>query len=176
MFGSLEEFDPTTDDISTCLEKLQLYFAANKVEDDRKVPILLTVIGAKAYSTLRSLLAPDSPADKSFNDLLITLKGHFDPKSLIIGEQFRFYQRSQKLDENIVDLRRLSINCEFRAFLDQALQDRFVCGVRSRAIQKRLLAEADLTIKTAQEIAQGMESADNNNNNNYYYYFFTVQG
>ena len=32
--------------------------------------------------------------------------------------------------------------------------------MRSGAIQKRLLAEADLTIKRAQEIAQGMESAD----------------
>ena len=125
VFGSVGEFDPTTDDISTYLERMQLYFAVNKVEDDRKVPVLLTVIGAKAYSTLRSLLAPDSPADKSFNDLLITLKGHFDPKPFIIGERFHFYQRSQKLDENIAefiaDLRRLSINCEFGAFLDQAL-------------------------------------------------------
>ena len=134
VFGSLEEFDPTTDDISTYLERLQLYFAANKVEDDCKVPVLLTVIGAKAYSTLHSLLAPDSPADKSFNDILTTLKGHFDPKplSLIIGERFRFYQRSQMADENIAefiaDLRRRSINCEFGAFLDQALRDRFVCG------------------------------------------------
>ena len=47
VFGSLGEFDPTTDDISAYLERLQLYFAANKVEDDRKVPVLLTVIGAK---------------------------------------------------------------------------------------------------------------------------------
>jgi hypothetical protein len=59
----------------------------------------------------------------------------------------------------VADLRRLSIKCEFGEFLDQA---RFVCGVRSEAIQKKLLVEADLSIKRAQEIAQGMELADKN--------------
>lgn len=91
------------------------------------------------------------------------LRRHFDPQPLVIAERFRFYQRSQKVEESIADfvadLRRLSIKCEF---LDQALRDRFVCGVRSEAIQKKLLTEAELTIARAQEIAQGMESADKN--------------
>ena len=37
-----------------------------------------------------------------------------------------------------------------------------MCGVRNEALQKKLLTEADLTIKRAQEIAQSMESADLN--------------
>ena len=40
-----------------------------------------------------------------------------------------------------------------------------MCGVRSEALQKNLLTEADLTIKRAQEIAQSMESADGNSKN-----------
>ena len=43
--------------------------------------------------------------------------------------------------------------------MDQALCDRLVCGLRSEATQKRLLAEKDLTLATAQEIAVGMEAA-----------------
>ena len=35
-----------------------------------------------------------------------------------------------------------------------------MCGVRSEAIQKRLLAEAGLTSARAREIAEGMETAD----------------
>ena len=54
------------------------------------------------------------------------------------------------------------MRCEFGDLLDQALHDRFVHGVRSEALQKKLLTEADLTIKRAQEIAQGVKSADLN--------------
>ena len=31
------------------------------------------------------------------------------------------------------DLRKLSIRCEFGTFLDQAIKDRFVCGVHSES-------------------------------------------
>ena len=97
-------------------------------------------------------------------DGLILLK-HYDPQPLVIGERFRFYQRSQKSGESIADfvadLRRLSIKCEFGDFLDQALRDRFVC-VRNEALPRKLLTESDLTIKRAQELAQSMESADLN--------------
>ena len=68
VLGRLEESDPKSDNISTYLERLQLYFDANRVEDDRKVAVLLTVIGAKAYDTLRSLLAPTLPKDKGFRN------------------------------------------------------------------------------------------------------------
>lgn len=164
VLGSLGEFDPDKDNISSYLERVQLYFEANIVEDDRKVAVLLTLIGAKTYETLRSLLAPELPRDKPFDELLGILRKHFDPQPLLIAERFRFYQRSQKTDESIADyiadLRRLSIKCEFGEFLDQALRDRFVCGVRTESIQKKLLTEADLTMKRAQEIAQSIESAD----------------
>ena len=158
VLGSLGEFDYRTDSVSSYLERMQLYFEANAVADDRKVAVLLTVIGAKTYeTTLRSLLARELKA--------ILLK-HYDPQPLVIGERFRFYQRSQKSGESIADfvadLRRLSIKCEFGDFLDQALRDRFVCGVRNEALQRKLLTESDLTIKRAQELAQSMESADLN--------------
>ena len=39
------------------------------------------------------------------------------------------------------------------------MRDRFVCGVRSEAIQNKLLTEANLTMKRAQEVAQSIESA-----------------
>ena len=164
VLGTLYEFDPKADNISTYLERLQLYFEANGVKEESKVAVLLTIIGARAYDTLRNLLAPALPRDVSFDDLLGVLKQHYDPKPLVIAERFRFYRRSQTADETIsefvADLRRLSIKGEFKEFLDQALRDRFMCGVRSEAIQKRLITEADLTIKRAQEIAQGMEAAD----------------
>ena len=59
-------------------------------------------------------------------------------------------------------LRKLSSTCEFGTFLDQALRDRFVCGLLNDQAQKRLLTEAGLTAARALEIAQGIEAADRN--------------
>ena len=60
----------------------------------------------------------------------------------------------------IAELRRLTTTCEFGIFLDKALRDKFVSGLFKESIQQRLLAEADLTLKKALELAQGMEAAE----------------
>ena len=57
------------------------------------------------------------------------------------------------------ELQRLTFHCEFGAHLDEALRDRFVCGLASETIQKRLLTEQELTFGGAVDIAHGMESA-----------------
>lgn len=53
-------------------------------------------------------------------------------------------------DESVADyvaeLRWLTIHCKFSTFLDNALRDRFVCGLKSEAIQTKLLTEADLIL------------------------------
>lgn len=115
VLGNVGEFDSQTNSISSYVERVQLYFEANSVADDWKVAVLLTVIGQKTYDTLRSLLAPARPRDKTYDELVSVLQKHYDPKPLVIGERFRFYQRSQKAGESIADfiadLRRLNINC-----------------------------------------------------------------
>ena len=165
-FGHIQEFRPDDESISAYLERLQLFFEANSVVEAKQVPVLLSVLGAKNYALLRSLLASALPKDKSYAELVWTLKRHFEPKPLIIAERFYFHRRNQNMGESVADyvaeLRRLSIKCEFGDFLDEALRDRFVCGLRSETIQKRLLAEHDLTFVRAVEIAQGAEMADRN--------------
>ena len=84
----------------------------------------------------------------------------------MIAERFHFHKRNQALGESIADydaaLRRFATHCKFDNYLEDALRDRFVCGLRNEAIQKRLLAETDLTLSKAMELAQGMEAADRN--------------
>ena len=41
------------------------------------------------------------------------------------------------------------------------LRDRLVCGVSHQTIQKRLLAEKNLTLEKALDIALALEAADN---------------
>ena len=87
----------------TYLEGVQLYFEANAVDDGKKASVLLTVIGAKNYGIIRSLVAPSLPREKTFNKLVSALKVHFQPKPLLIAEIYRFYQRTQAIGESVQD-------------------------------------------------------------------------
>ena len=44
-------------------------------------------------------------------------------------------------------------------FLEESLRDRFVCGLRSESIRKRLFQEKTLTFAKAMELAQSYEAA-----------------
>lgn len=56
-------------------------------------------------------------------------------------------------------MKNLSRYCEFGRFLEEALRDKFVCGLNSERIKQRLLTEDGLTFERACEIAVGMELA-----------------
>ena len=57
-------------------------------------------------------------------------------------------------------LRWLSINCDFIAHLDDVLRNRFVCSLRSEAMQKRILSIKELKLQDV-DTAQAVEIADN---------------
>ena len=125
--------------------------------------VLLSVLGAKTYSLLRSLTAPDKPQDKSYEQLVTILKAHFEPKPLLIAERFHFYRRNQAIGESLAQfvagLRRLATHCEFGDQLNDALRDHFVCGLRSESIQKRLLSEQALTFTRALDQARAFKNS-----------------
>ena len=166
--GSIQEFDPDTEAITAYLERVQLFMMANAVKDDKKVAVLLSVIGSKAYGLLRNLLEPERPSEKDLDDLVTVLKQHFEPKPIVVAERFRFYRRMQAPGESfasyIAELKSLTRNCAFEGLLEEALRDQLVCGMRSLSIQKHLWREADLTFKQAMEIALSAEAADRHSN------------
>ena len=51
------------------------------------------------------------------------------------------------------------MHCQFGAYLEEALRDRFVCGLRSETVQKKLLVKDDLTFQEAIRIAKASEQA-----------------
>ena len=62
--------------------------------------------------------------------------------------------------EYLAALGRLAKDCNFGAFLEEALRDRFVCGLVSESTRRRLLLEKELTLVKACEIVVAMEAAD----------------
>ena len=59
----------------------------------------------------------------------------------------------------MAELRKLADCCQFGGYLEEALRDRLVCGLRDEAIQRKLLTMDALTLSRAYEITHGMETA-----------------
>ena len=166
--GMMEAFDhAATEEWGRYIDRFQQFLVVNDVQDPKKQAVcLITVIGASTYKLLENLVPPGKPATKKLGELIEVLQHHFQPKVITIAERFKFHQRNQADGESVMDymakLRHLASTCNFEQFLDQALRDRLVCGLRNATTQKCLLAEADLTLQRALEIAQGMEIAERN--------------
>ena len=163
--GSIESFDSAQGDWNAYYERFEQYVIANEIKDEKKiVAVFLTSIGSTTYNLLRDLKSPAKPSEFKLADLADTLRNHFSPKPIIIAERFHFHKREQHEGEGVTDycaaLKKCSERCEFGTFLEEALRDRFVCGLRSKQAQKKLLAESKLTWQKALEIATAMESAE----------------
>ena len=161
--GQVGIFDETVEQWPIYVERAEQFFLANAVDDALRVPSLLSMLGSKTYALLRNLVAPDKPADKTFAEINQVLTGHLSPKPLLIAERFRFHKRNQEQDETVAQyfamLKKLAEHCNFGQNLNDTLRDRLVCGMRNENIQKRLLAEANLSHTRAIELATAMESA-----------------
>ena len=90
-YGIIREFEAENENISLYLERVELYFTANEIANEKKVVILLSVIDAKTYGLIHDLLAPTNPKEKSFDQLAEVLKKHFKPQPLVIAERFTFH-------------------------------------------------------------------------------------
>ena len=112
----------------------------------------------------KNLQAQVKPHEQSLSKLIEALRKHYKPKRVVIAEQFTFHRRNQGAEESVaeyvVELHKLTLNCDFKGHLDKALRDRFICGLQREATQKQLLTESELTFTRAVEIMKGMEAAD----------------
>ena len=89
-FGQIQEFELDNESFSMYIERLELFFEANDVPDGKRVPVLLSLTGAKNYALLRSLVAPSLPKDKSFVQLVTMLKIILSRSRLLSRNDFIF--------------------------------------------------------------------------------------
>ena len=94
---------------------------------------------------LKDLSYPDAPNTKTFDQLATLLRSHYKPTRLKVAERYRFHSASQRPGQSIIDfvreLKRLAGTCEFtNEQLNDSLRDRFICGLRSEQIKRKLLS------------------------------------
>ena len=86
-FGKIEEYE-TSEDWAEYVERLEYYFSANDIVDDKKRSVLLTVCGKTTYKLIRSLLAPAKPDTKTYKEIVDIVKAHQCPKPSVIVKMF----------------------------------------------------------------------------------------
>lgn len=163
--GSVKAFNSASDDWETYEERLQHYFIANDVNDAaKKRSILLTVCGAATYRLLRSLVNDGAVGNASYDELVLLLKTHYNPKPSEIVQRWHFNTRVRGSGESIANyvaaLRALALHCNYGDKLSEMLRDRLVCGVNHNGIRRKLLAELNLTYDKAFAMAQAMEISE----------------
>ena len=115
----------------------------------------------KMYALFRNIVSPRRPRDLSFEEIVDNLTKHLDPKAIVIAEPFKFPKAEQQESDSIRDflprLKKLAETCEFGGYREEAIRDRFMCGLKERTIQRKLLAVADLILQSAVEEACAAE-------------------
>lgn len=161
LLGRTDEFKPENEQWSAYIEQLEQFFEANDIAKGKHVATLLSVMGTSTCELLRNLVQPNKPKAKTFDEIVAILKGHFEPRPLLVAERLHFTHCNQKASQSVA-LYVAAINCEFGTNLDSSLRDHFVSGIRNEACQRRLLSENNLAFAKASEIALNMETADRN--------------
>ena len=82
--GRFQEYQQEIESIDAYLEQINLYFAVNSINEEKKVAVFLTVIGGKNYTLLRNLLALTQLSDLPLQQLKDALQKYFEPKRMVI--------------------------------------------------------------------------------------------
>lgn len=163
-YGTITPYNENLEEFSNYAARVQLYFAANKVSDERRSQIFLACSGARTFALAVNAIAPKKIEDATYDEIMTALKGHFKPKTLVIFERFKYNSRVQGQGETIAEfvngLKNLVRTCNYSStVLNEMLRDRFVIGVNNAVTQQLLLTESQLTFEKAVALATAREAA-----------------
>ncbi|UYV61101.1 K02A2.6-like [Cordylochernes scorpioides] len=137
---TIEKFDETTESWERYTERLEYFFEANNIDQNKKKAIFLTLLTPTVYNLLYDLCIPKklSDVENTYPVLVSKLKNHFNPTPSAIVERSKFSNRARR----------------------PAIRDRLIAGIEDDNIQRKLLGEGDsLTLHRAIEIALALEAA-----------------
>ena len=56
LIGHMGPFTEKEEEFETYISRMELYFSANGITEDKKVPVFLTIAGSKIYTLAKNLL------------------------------------------------------------------------------------------------------------------------
>lgn len=162
---TIEYFDEQKNTFERWLKRLEGAFKIFNVSDVAvRVSYLLHFIGSETYNLVCDVVLPQTPEEMSYNDIAKVLKNHYNPEPLEIAEIYKFQSRQQQQGEPVRDyvtaLRKMSTHCNFGDYLQKALRNQLVCGLRNRDVKRKLLGTKELDFEKALEIAYSFEATE----------------
>ncbi|XP_077257683.1 uncharacterized protein LOC143894883 [Temnothorax americanus] len=97
------EFCLHKDNWENFVERLELYFTAKDIKEEKQAAHLLTRLDEEAFSLMKQLVAPDKLNTKKFNDLVTIMTGHLNPKPSEIMERCKFNVAKQEANESVAE-------------------------------------------------------------------------
>lgn len=160
---TIDPFDRDKTKWTRWVKRLEGAFRMFEIPDNRRKDYLLHYMGASSYDLLCDHITPAEPENKTYEELVNTMRAFYDPEPLEMVEVWKFRSRKQKEGETIMqfitELQRDTKFCKFEGYLEKELRNQLVFGMRSKRIRSRLIEEKNLTFDKAKEIAVAMEAS-----------------
>ena len=100
------------------------------------------MLGQATFAKLRHLANRRAITDLTLADIVDVLTAHYRSHTIEIAEHYKFFKCVQEDSERVADfvanLRCLAKTCNFGQYLNTALRDQLVCGLRDRKCQCKL--------------------------------------
>lgn len=127
-----------------------------------KHKVLLNYLSLEVYSELRTQLLPEKPSSKSFDQLVTLLQETYEPNKILFSDILKFESRVQADGETaavyLTSHRLLADKCNFGNNLKSRLQVKFVNGLNSVNLKKKLWEKSDLTLEDAIKFVRNFET------------------
>ena len=156
--GKIEPFIDGSD-FESYLDRMELYFKANEIPEEKQNAWFITLAGEAIYDILKPLALPVKPSEKTFKEIKTILRGHFKPERSKRAERYKFHkivqENGESISDYIVKLKSAAQTCKFGDFLDketgenvgkyklkildESLTDRFIVGLTDEKIKSTLL-------------------------------------
>ena len=81
-FAKPDEFNPDNEQWTAYIERMELFFEAHDIEEEKQVATLLSSVGASTYGLLQNLVQPLKPKDKTLAEIVKTLSDYYKPSTL----------------------------------------------------------------------------------------------
>ena len=165
LVGSIEAYNPKSDDWSTYKGRLEFYLQINKITYAAiKRAALLTLIGNDGFRMLTDYHFPLMLIDIAYDALIEDLDKAYGKKvsKMVSRVRFRtiFQHEGQSIDEFIAELRHASMDCGFGNKLENRLKDQFLIGLHSDHIKKKLQEDEDRDLADILKKARALELVD----------------
>ncbi|UYV65830.1 K02A2.6-like [Cordylochernes scorpioides] len=140
-------YDPKEDDFEIFIQRFNAACTANETSEHKKVVILLSLLDSGLLKLGNDLFFPEKMEAQTYELIVKKIRQHLEPKKKIIPQRCLFLKQTQRENESVSEylreLKHLASNCSFGEMLEMMLRDRFVAGLTSESLQKRLLQEDD---------------------------------